>query len=721
MAGPTYTLNQSQLSIPRANSGPVFKGTQQEAQTLLVELANRFVGNRGVIVKGNFRLVMNADGGATLKTRRFWHSSANDDANRYIKSLAHVAYGKPAETALSSYLGDRNTLGSHSFVKMVQSWRNRFVSEDQRTEQVDTARVKTDARLRTVFLNERSVRGPATAQASPHAQANDGLLSGPPGDRNHPQQQPASEDSEKQLIRAKSSLATHALQAEAKQGANEEQESQIERTGTQLIQQPALIVEEPLNGQQPALIVEEPLNGQQPLAGQPPSHVQTKDLKLGKLLGSGSFGEVHEVSIAGQPGFVLKALTRPIVLSLVAFEQVRGKLKVGNSRDPDLQESMAVYLQSQKNPQWSSDLKVTAPTHYLISRNPQAPAELLTTQQTHDLLKTARARGSVVSCVGQVMEKAPGENLGELIKTRSLTADDHKAIARSMITTLKKLAERGFIHRDIKPDNLFYDRASGSVTFIDTGFLYKMPKPERGDQLVQSDSIMGSPNYMSPMMLAKKAYGADIDLHSTAITLLEAAYPDLTIVAQDYLWEVRGNHAERPEQFVDGIDEAFGWALADTGRRQREIKPVYGAMTKALASGATLSRNSVAQYHQGISTIYQSVRRRNFDSEAQRKLEAVLLSLRPLPDPARPDALARLQTANAKLKAALDLYVDREQQALQFAADSTVPGSVAYAAVRFLSDANTRNSPWKTRTATAAHLDALLNELDPPGLPVAVV
>jgi hypothetical protein len=144
-------------------------------------------------------------------------------------------------------------------------------------------------------------------------------------------------------------------------------------------------------------------------------------------------------------------------------------------------------------------------------------------------------------------------------------------------------------------------------------------------------------------------------------------------------------------------------------------------MTKALASGAALSRKAVTDYIRAIEQVFLRVNRQDFDDEARRGLANVLLSLDPTPNPARPSGLARIQTANTQLKAALDLYVDREKQVLQFATDLNDPGSVASAAIRFLSDANTRLSPWKTRATTAAHLDGLLKDLDPPGLPVAVV
>ncbi len=72
------------------------------------------------------------------------------------------------------------------------------------------------------------------------------------------------------------------------------------------------------------------------------------------------------------------------------------------------------------------------------------------------------------------------------------------------------------LHRDIKPDNIVYDRATGHVTVTDFGVACLLDERQ-----TRTGTILGSPSYMSPEQLASRALDGRSDLFSLGVTLYQ--------------------------------------------------------------------------------------------------------------------------------------------------------------------------------------------------------
>src|SRR5215831_16544440 len=71
------------------------------------------------------------------------------------------------------------------------------------------------------------------------------------------------------------------------------------------------------------------------------------------------------------------------------------------------------------------------------------------------------------------MERVTGDNLGDLL-TQPLLIDRAIAIAIQILASLAPIHAAGFVHRDIKPDNLVR-RPDGTVVVLDLGLARKLP------------------------------------------------------------------------------------------------------------------------------------------------------------------------------------------------------------------------------------------------------
>jgi serine/threonine-protein kinase len=116
-----------------------------------------------------------------------------------------------------------------------------------------------------------------------------------------------------------------------------------------------------------------------------------------------------------------------------------------------------------------------------------------------------------------VFELMAGGTLAERIATSGpLTPAAGRRLALDLLAALGAAHERGIIHRDVKPVNVFFD-AAGNAKLGDFGGAHLADFGQ-----TQSGGFLGTLAYMSPEQISNAPIGAAADLYALGATLFEA-------------------------------------------------------------------------------------------------------------------------------------------------------------------------------------------------------
>lgn len=116
--------------------------------------------------------------------------------------------------------------------------------------------------------------------------------------------------------------------------------------------------------------------------------------------------------------------------------------------------------------------------------------------------------------------------------------------------------DRGFIHRDIKPDNLFLHRSGDEerVIVLDLGIVKRIPAAQSlgvGLAPTATGFLLGTPAFMSPEQAAGVAIDARTDIYSFGVTLYRAVTGRLPFLANGDAFVVLTKHLyEAPPEFA---------------------------------------------------------------------------------------------------------------------------------------------------------------------------
>ncbi|GAA1557783.1 Stk1 family PASTA domain-containing Ser/Thr kinase [Brevibacterium picturae] len=126
--------------------------------------------------------------------------------------------------------------------------------------------------------------------------------------------------------------------------------------------------------------------------------------------------------------------------------------------------------------------------------------------------------GSTVSVPFIVMEYVEGQTLREVLNEHgTLTIDEALNVVAGVLAPLEYSHRNGIVHRDIKPANVMLT-PEGDIKVMDFGIARAL-KDNSG--LTQTQSVVGTAQYLSPEQARGEVVDARSDLYSTACLLYE--------------------------------------------------------------------------------------------------------------------------------------------------------------------------------------------------------
>ncbi|MBI4854485.1 MAG: SUMF1/EgtB/PvdO family nonheme iron enzyme [Acidobacteria bacterium] len=123
-----------------------------------------------------------------------------------------------------------------------------------------------------------------------------------------------------------------------------------------------------------------------------------------------------------------------------------------------------------------------------------------------------------------IMEYLQGESLRIRLKNnKQIPLKEVSQFVKQVCLALEFVHKEGVVHRDLKPDNIFFhkDGAKETVKLLDFGIAKLNAVSSSGESLTVTGSIFGTPQYMSPEQCEAKVLDGRSDIYSLGLILYE--------------------------------------------------------------------------------------------------------------------------------------------------------------------------------------------------------
>ncbi|MGY6587986.1 MAG: SUMF1/EgtB/PvdO family nonheme iron enzyme [Wenzhouxiangella sp.] len=127
------------------------------------------------------------------------------------------------------------------------------------------------------------------------------------------------------------------------------------------------------------------------------------------------------------------------------------------------------------------------------------------------------------------MEYVSGGELKDRLRQGALKSSEAIAVVRQIAAGLNYAHGKGFVHRDVKPENILF-REDGTAVLSDFGIARAIGS---GTRMTATGLSIGTPHYMSPEQARGQAVDGRSDLYSLGVLFFEMLSGNIPFDAQD--------------------------------------------------------------------------------------------------------------------------------------------------------------------------------------------
>ncbi|HSD90132.1 MAG TPA: protein kinase [Kofleriaceae bacterium] len=191
-----------------------------------------------------------------------------------------------------------------------------------------------------------------------------------------------------------------------------------------------------------------------------------------------------------------------------------------------------------------------------------------------------------------IMDLLIGESLRKRVKRGKVPIDDATKIIDEVASALMAAHAKGFIHRDLKPDNIYLvDHPSRfDVKLLDFGLAKLLPSasPARAFRTA-TGAQLGTPDYMSPEQLRGTGVDHRTDIYALGVLSFE-------ILAR-----------ERPRRYSNGTFELAGLTVSQALVQRHAVPEQLAELIEAMVANSPDDRPSF----EAVRTVIKRVRTAN--------------------------------------------------------------------------------------------------------------